>query len=50
MSLCLVWNYPVWAWSYQRWRYAREEDNRRWFCRIRLGWLKVEVSGWWGFA
>ena len=44
MSVCLIWNFPVFAFSFGFWRYAPEDDPRAWFCRIRLGWFKIEAT------
>lgn len=45
-ELALVWNWPVWAWTYGRWRFPVGADDRAWFARVRLGWLKVEATRW----
>jgi hypothetical protein len=36
-------NRPVWALSWGLWRFAPDEDHRRWFWWARLGPLKFEA-------
>lgn len=42
----IIWNHPVWALTYGRWRYTPEDDERRWFARLRLGPWKIEAVAW----
>ena len=36
-------NRPVWALSWGLWRFARDQDDRLWFWRARVGPLKLEA-------
>lgn len=40
----LIWNHPVWALTYGRWKYTPDMDERQWFMRSRIGPFMVQVT------